>query len=526
MRLVLFRQFVAACAVVCAFAPLAARADVSLPEIIGSNMVLQAGKPVTVWGWADAGEEVTVSVGDNKASTKADAAGEWKVELKPVAASDAVEMTVAGKNTIKLTNILVGEVWVGSGQSNMQWSVKASADPDAEISAANFPKIRLFLVPLVPSGTPAQHIVPTGRAKNPVEGSWVECSPENVVNFSAVLYYFGRHLHKELNVPVGLIATSWGGTRIEPWIPPAGWASQPELASDFETINRTNDTFNKQMLSHLKQLKSWVAAADGASAAGKKLPPFPSVPGHPLNSNGTPTGLYNGMVHPIAPFAARGAIWYQGESNNGMGMAYHTLMKGLIAGWRSVWNNPELSFYFVQLAPFKYGNNNGTNLAGIWEAQTATLSVPHTGMAVTTDIGNVADIHPKNKQEVGRRLALWALAKDYGKKDLVYSGPLFDSQTVELDSMRIKFKHTGTGLKSLDGKALTWFTIAGEDKKFVPATAKIEGDTVVVSSSKVITPVAVRFGFDQVAEPNLGNKEGLPASPFRTDTWDLAPTGP
>jgi sialate O-acetylesterase len=516
MRLVSFRQFVAVCAVVCAFAPLAAQADVSLPEIIGSNMVLQSGKPVVVWGWAEPGEEVTVSVGADKASTKADAAGEWKVELKPVAASEPVEMTVAGKNTIKLTNILVGEVWVGSGQSNMQWSVKASADPDKEIAAANYPKIRLFLVPLVPSGTPAQH----------VNAKWVECSPATVESFSAVLYYFGRHLHKELNVPVGLIATSWGGTRIEPWIPPVGFASQPELASQLEAVTRTNDVYNRQMLSQVKLLKTWLAAAEGASAAGKSLPPFPSIPAHPLNSNGQPTGLYNGMIHPIAPFAARGAIWYQGESNNGIGMAYHTLMKGLIAGWRSVWNNPELSFYYVQLAPFNYGRDRGIQLAGIWEAQAATLAVPHTGMAVITDIGNVADIHPKNKQEVGRRLALWALAHDYAKKDLVFSGPLYDSHTVELDSIRLKFKHIGTGLKSLDGKSLTWFTIAGDDKKFYPATAKIEGDSVVVSSSKVFTPVAVRFGFDQLAEPNFGNKEGLPASPFRTDKWDLAPTGP
>ena len=523
MSFVSFRSVISSClrrscalALGLALLPAAARADVSLPEVIGSNMVLQAGKPVVVWGWADAGEEVTVSVGDNKASTKADAGGDWRVELKPVASSEAVEMTVAGKNTIKLTNILVGEVWLGSGQSNMQWSVKASADPEKEIAAANYPKIRLFLVPLVPSGTPAQH----------VNAKWVECTPQTVENFSAVLYYFGRYLHKELNVPVGLIATSWGGTRIEPWIPPVGFESEPELTSQLEQVKQTNDVYNKQMLTQVKQLKTWLAAAEAAGAAKKSLPAFPSVPAHPLNSNGQPTGLYNGMIHPVVPFAIRGAIWYQGESNNGMGMKYHTLMKGLIAGWRSVWNNPELPFYYVQLAPYNYGRDNGIKLAGIWEAQAATLAVPHTGMAVITDIGNVADIHPKNKQEVGRRLALWALAKDYAKSDVVYSGPLYDSHTVELDQVRLKFKHSAGGLKSLDGKSLTWFTIAGDDKKFVPAVAKIEGETVVVSSSKILTPVAVRFGFDQLAEPNLGNKAGLPASPFRTDKWDLEPMGP
>lgn len=493
-----------------------APADVTLPEVIGSNMVLQRDVPLTIWGWADPGEEVTVSVGDNRAATKTDDAGDWRVQLQPLTGADAVEMTVQGKNTITMTNILVGEVWLGSGQSNMQWSVKQSLNADQEIAAAKFPSIRLFLVPLVPSGTPAQH----------VNARWVECSPETVASFSAVLYFFGRHLHQELNVPVGLIATSWGGTRIEPWIPPVGFESEPELTSQLEQIRSTNAQYNKQMLTQVKMLKQWLAVAESAGAAGKPFPSFPSVPNHPLNSNGAPTGLYNGMIHPLVPFAVRGAIWYQGESNNGMGMQYHTLMKGLIAGWRKVWNNPDLAFYYVQLAPYKYGNSNETNLAAIWEAQTATLAVPHTGMVVTTDIGTVGNIHPPNKQEVGRRLALWALAHDYGKKDLVYSGPLYESHSVELDEVRIKFKYAAGGLKSLDGKALTWFTIAGDDKKFVPATAKIDGETVVVSSSKVISPTAVRFGFNQIAEPNLANKAGLPASPFRTDRWDLAPTGP
>ncbi len=488
-------------------------ADVVLPDVIGSNMVLQQGVGATIWGWAEPGEEVTVSVGDNKATTKTNAAGDWRVQLKPLASGDKVEMTVQGKNTIKLTNILVGEVWLGSGQSNMQWSVTQSLNPQEEVAAAKYPNIRLFLVPLVPSGTPATR----------VNARWVECSPETVGNFSAVLYFYGRHLHNELKVPVGLIASAWGGTRIEPWIPPVGFESQPELASLLDQVRTSNQRYNQQLLQQVRQLKTWLAQAENASANQKDLPPFPTIPNHPLNSNGAPTGLYNGMIHPVAPFAIRGAIWYQGESNNGMGMQYFTLMKGLIEGWRRVWSNPELAFYYVQLAPFKYGNRNEADLAGIWEAQTATLAVPHTGMAVTTDIGNVSDIHPKNKQEVGRRLALWALMQDYGRKDTVYSGPLYESHAVELDQIRIKFKHSGSGLASRDGKALTWFTIAGEDKKFVSATAKIEGNSVLVGSSKVTSPVAVRFGWNQSAEPNLSNKEGLPASPFRTDTWDTQP---
>jgi sialate O-acetylesterase len=246
------------------------------------------------------------------------------------------------------------------------------------------------------------------------------------------------------------------------------------------------------------------------------LDKFPSKTDDGKINHQTPLALYNGMINPLLPYAIRGAIWYQGESNNGEGMLYHEKMKALILGWRSIWKNDNLPFYFVQLAPFRYGGEPD-RLAGIWEAQTATLSMPHTGMAVTVDIGNIADIHPRNKQDVGKRLALWALADSYGKSDLVYSGPLYKSMKVEGNKIRISFDHVGSGLVSRDGQPLTWFTIAGEDHNFVTAKAEIDGATVVVSSDQVEKPVAVRFGWNQEAEPNLSNKEGLPASPFRTD---------
>lgn len=495
--------------------PAALRADVTLPEVIGSHMVLQRDQKLPIWGWAAPGESVTVALGDNKATSKANAQGQWRVDLKPMKAGGPVEMTIKGENEIKLTNILIGEVWIGSGQSNMQWSVQASANAQEEISAATQPKIRLFSVPLVPSGTPATHI----------NASWVECSPATVPNFSAVLYYFGRDLQGALDVPVGLINTSWGGTRIEPWIPPVGFASQDGLENELTTIRAQQAAFSTAIKSRLPEIKSWVAAAEKAAAAGEQLPEPPQMPAHPLNSNGQPTGLYNGMIHPLVPFAIRGAIWYQGESNRGQGMHYHTLMKGLIQGWRDVWNQGEFPFLYVQLAPYRYGAPE-TALPEIWEAQTATLAFPNTGMAVTTDIGNTGDIHPTNKQDVGKRLALWALAKTYGK-DVVYSGPLYESMTVDLDQAQLKFKFTGDGLVSRDGQPLTWFSIAGEDKKFVPATATISGDTVIVRSDKVNNPVAVRFGWHELAEPNLSNKNGLPASPFRTDTWtDAIPASP
>lgn len=496
----------------------AASADVRLPNVVGSHMVLQRDKPLPVWGWAAAGEQVTVTLGQaNKASATADAAGKWSVKLAPMPASaEPLEMTVQGRNTITLTDILIGEVWVASGQSNMEWSVQASDNPQDEISAAEYPQIRLFHVPKVPSGTPAAD----------VQAAWNVCTAQTIPAFSAVAYFFGREIHKELHVPVGLINTSWGGTRIEPWIPPAGFASQDALQAERDAIAAARGGYQEALKNALPPLTAWLDAAQKASAAGTEIPDPPVLPGHPLNSSGAATGLYNGMVHPLVPFAIRGALWYQGESNRGQGMHYHDLMKGLIQGWRNVWDQDEFPFLYVQLAPYKY-DNNVTALPEIWEAQTATLAFPNTGMAVTTDIGNVADIHPRNKQEVGRRLALWALAKTYDKSDLVYSGPLFESMTVDLDQVEVTFRHAGGGLISRDGQPLSWFSLAGEDKKFYPAEATISGEKVIVRSPKVQSPVAVRFGWHQLAEPNLANKAGLPASPFRSDTWsDAIPVSP
>jgi sialate O-acetylesterase len=490
----------------------AARADVTLPAIIGSHMVLQRDMPITVWGWASPNEEINITLGEMRAKTTADAQGDWLVKLPGMpAAAEPLEMTIAGKNTIKLEDILVGEVWAGSGQSNMQWSVAASDKAQDEIAAADYPKLRLFLVPLVPAGTPAKN----------VNARWEVCTPQSIPNFSAVLYFFGRDLHKSLDVPVGMIATSWGGTRIEPWIPPAGFESQRELEVERSQIGMLQANYQAALKGHREAIRTWLADADAAAASGQPIPEPPAFPGNPFNSNGAPTGLYNGMVHPLVPFGIRGAIWYQGESNLGAGMHYHDLMKGLIQGWRKVWGQGEFPFLFVQLAPYKYGAAP-TALPEIWEAQAATLSFPNTGMAVITDIANTADIHPRNKQDVGKRLALWALAKTYGKNDLVYSGPLYESMSVEGGRIRLKFQHLGGGLKSRDGKPLDWFSIAGEDKKFVPATAAIDGDTIVVESPQVAQPAAVRFGWHQLAEPNLYNQAGLPASPFRTDRWSDA----
>lgn len=488
-----------------------AQAEVRLPAIIGNNMVLQKDIPLPIWGWAEPGEEITVTMGSDTATAKADAAGKWKVTLKPVKdAGGPHEMLVKGKNEIKIGNILIGEVWAGSGQSNMQWSVQQSMNSAQEIAEAKFPTIRLFVIPLVPSGTPA----------DTVNAKWVECSPQTVAGSSGVLFFFGRELHQKLNVPVGLITTAWGGTAIQPWIPPQGYAAVPELAGEKSGMEKALADYN-QALARYNEAKKVHDEAVKAAKPDTKLPAAPVPPPHPLNSERRWTGLYNGMIHPIVPFGIRGFLWYQGESNNGQGMQYFQLKKGLIEGWRQVWNqaeNRDFPFLFAQLAPFNYGAPRATDLPGIWEAQTETLTIKNTGMAVLTDITTLGDIHPPNKQEVGRRLALWALANTYGKKDLVYSGPLFKEAKIEGDKIRVSFNHAA-GLKSRDGKDLSWWAIAGEDKKFVKAQAKIDGDTVIVSAEGVTKPVAVRFGWNQLAEPNLANGAGLPASPFRSDKW-------
>jgi sialate O-acetylesterase len=490
----------------------AAYADVKLPAIIADNMVLQQGVQTPIWGWADPGEKIQVRLGDSAGSyeTTADKNGTWAVKIGPLEQGKTLDLTIAAKNTINLKNVLAGEVWVCSGQSNMQWSVQRTNDAEKEIAAADYPRIRLFTVQRNTSGQPLNDCV----------GTWTECSPETVPGFSAVAYFFGRHLHKELNLPIGLINTSWGGTRIEPWTPPVGFASVPELKGISNEIAAADTEYSRTVAESLGAIEQWVRETKAAMQENRQIPATPTWPTHQLNSNRQPTGLYNAMIHPLVPFAIRGAIWYQGESNREDGLLYCQKMRALINGWRKVWNEGDFPFYYVQLAPFRYGGDP-LLLPQIWEAQSSVLALPNTGMAVVTDITNLGDIHPKNKQDVGKRLALWALAKTYGRKDLVYSGTLYKSMSVEGNKIRIRFEHIGGGLASRDGQGLNWFTIAGDDKNFLEAQAEIDGDAVLVWSDKVDKPVAVRFGWNQEAEPNLMNKEGLPASPFRTDKWPV-----
>ena len=630
-----------------------ATADVRLPAVIGDNMVLQRDMPVAIWGWAAPDEKVTVKLAGQSRTAKADAKGEWKVTFGPLKAGSLLEMTVAGKNSITVRNILVGEVWVCSGQSNMEMSVAGCNDAKEEIASAKYPAIRLFTV--------KKKVATIPQPDAAGSGGWRECSPKTVGRFSAAGYYFGRHLHKKLGVPVGLIHTSWGGT------PAESWTSRPalervesfkqRLAQSDQAIARYPEAMKeyrkklaewqkktKQIKAKLQagqDVKQWPAPAldtkdwktmklpqhweqaglniDGAvwfrkqlqlpdAWAGKDLTlslgpiddddvtffngvrigqtrtwttfrkytvpgklvkagrnviavrvfdgrggggiygkpedmtlagggrsislagewlyrveqvllPRPRQPSGP-NSPWLPSGLYNGMLHPLIPYAIRGAIWYQGESNAGRAYQYRELFSAMITDWRKNWGQGDLPFLFVQLANFLPAPAEPADSAWaeLREAQLMALSLPKTGMAVIIDIGEANDIHPKNKQDVGKRLALAARAVAYGQK-IVYSGPIYKSMAVEGSKIRLRFDHVGGGLVARGG-ALKRFAIAGSDRKFVWAEARIDGETVVVYSDKVAKPVAVRYAWaDNPEGCNLYNKAGLPASPFRTDTW-------
>ncbi|MBN2137543.1 MAG: hypothetical protein JW720_07035 [Sedimentisphaerales bacterium] len=630
--------------------------EVRLPAVIGDNMVLQQGGKVPIWGWAEPNEEIMVSVSWHSMQwgVTANEHGKWQFSMDAPKAGGPYEITLRGKNTITIRNILVGEVWVCSGQSNMEMSVYSSANAQEEISAAKYPNIRLFTVQKKIADSPESDCV----------GQWQQCSPQTVGGFSAVGYFFGRKLHKELNVPVGLINTSWGGTVAEAWTRAGALETMPyfkrqmdavaaakadpevsmakyreELAQWQEKINEGNskdqdciapgfdDTGWKEMalpglwettelgnfdglvwfrrtfevpenmtgkemvlslgpiddmdstwvngvrVGGLEGPGTWMApreykfggdiikagrnvivvrvldtgggggiygqpeqmmlkdtgGAGSISLSGKwrykvgydikSMPSQPSPPAWANNPN-APTVLYNGMIAPLIPFGIKGAIWYQGESNAGRAYQYRESFPLMITNWREDWERGDFPFLFVQLANFMAVKDEPgeSAWAELREAQLRTLSLPNTGQAVIIDIGDAEDIHPKNKQDVGKRLALWALGNSYGKS-IVYSGPLYKSMKADGGKIILSFDHVGGGLVAKGGGSLKGFAIAGEDKKFVWADAKIEGDKIVVSSDAVAAPAAVRYAWADNPVCNLYNAEGLPASPFRTDDW-------
>ncbi len=482
-----------------------AHAAVKPAALFSDGAVLQQGMPVPVWGWAEDGEKVTVEFQDQTLSAVT-ANGKWTVTLKSLKAGGPFEMKISGADTVTIKNVLVGEVWLCSGQSNMEFRMNQTTNAKEDIAAANYPKIRLFTVPRNPQDAPVAD----------VKGDWKECSPETVASFSAVGYFFGRALQlARQGVPVGLINSSYGGTPSESWTSDGVVANDPNFAGIRASYAKAVAAWPENKAKWEAAMEKYKQAAADAKEAGKPAPAAPGKPMGPEHQN-RPVGLYNGMIAPLVPYAMRGAIWYQGESNATRAYEYRSIFPAMIQDWRKAWGS-ELTFLFVQLAPY------APPAAGTWpelrEAQALTLKLPKTGMAVITDVGEEKDIHPKQKRPVGERLALAARAIAYGEK-IEYSGPVYSGLKIEGNRATLSFKHTGGGLVA-KGEKLAGFAIAGADQNFVPADAEIKGGKIIVTSPQVAQPVAVRFGWENYPMLNLWNKAGLPASPFRTDDFPM-----
>lgn len=490
-----------------------APADVSVPSIFGSHMVLQQGKDIVVWGDASPGEAVTVAIAGRKRATTASPEGEWRVRLEPLAVGGPHTMTITGKNTLTLEDVLVGEVWVCSGQSNMAWSVSGADDADLETMTADYPRIRLISVPQVGTQEPQKDF----------RGEWQVCSPRTVGGFSAVGYFFGQTLHRSLDVPIGLIDNAWGGSAAEAWVRRDVLMADVRYGPLFQRWAETERTYDAEKVraDHERRVAAWTEAAAKARAEGKPVPGRPRAPRNPLTGNHRPANIYCGVLNPIIGLSMRGVIWYQGESNAGRAYQYRHLFPLMIRNWREDWKQGDFPFYWVQLADFmdEKPEPGESAWAELREAQTMTLALPNTGQAVIVDAGEAHDIHPKDKLTVGRRLARWALARDYGK-NIVYRSPEYRSMEVKEGKAIVTFDHVGGGLDTFDVRQPRGFAIAGEDRKWVWAQARILDKTrVEVWSEKVPSPVAVRYAWADNPVANLQNREGLPATPFRTDDW-------
>lgn len=487
---------------------LVAGAEVRMPALFSDNMVLQQGATLPVWGWAKDGEEITVRLLEQEVTVTA-AAGKWKVLLAPIPAGGPHEMTIKGENEIVIKNILAGETWVCGGQSNMAWPVEKASNAAEAIAGARFPQIRLFQVETTGADTPEED----------VKAKWVECSPETVAKFSAVGYFFGRDLHQHLSTPVGLIQACLGGTNASSWLPKEVLSATPDFADIMQDYDKAVAAYPEAKVAYDTALAEHNAKLEKAKADGVELSPAerrgpaePMGPGHVKR----PGALYNGMIAPLQPYAVKGAIWYQGEANAksvASALQYKLLFPAVIESWRKGWGQERFPFLFVQLAA--YADNPAWPL--LRDAQTATLALEDTAMAVAIDVGQKDDIHPADKATVGKRLMEASRSTAYGE-DAEAMGPIF----LELEKREglaiVYFRHVSDGLRS-SAKPLTGFEVAGEDGKFVPANAAIAGQTVIVRGEGIEKPIHVRYGWKAFPEPpcTLFNGSGLPAVPFRTD---------
>ncbi len=562
MKMMNLRLLLASCCVPLCFAA-AARADVKPSALFSDHMVLQSGMAVPIWGTASPGEKVTVTFEGQSKSATTGADGKWMVKLAKLKAGGPNEMTIAGKNTITIKDVLVGEVWLGSGQSNMTFYVSTKGpghqpygmlDEEKEIAAANYPQLRMFTVKTTKSYVPEAD----------VEGIWEVCSPATVANFSAAGYLFGRDLNQALKEPVGILLSAYGASTAEAWVPREAMAADPKLKPMLDKFDAREDYF-KAHPTGSNDAEAPPAPQTLNARAGAPRPGAPPTPVRdPAQDQHQPTVLWNGQIAPLVPYAIKGAIWYQGESIVGGAdglMLYPHTMDVMVTEWRKHWGEGNFPFYAVQLA----GQKNVSNNPMVREEQAKILALPNTGLAITIDTGEATNVHPKNKEPLGDRLSRIALANAYGRK-VEFSGPMYASMKVQGSAIRVKFTHAA-GLKAAptpnelvgllpdspvapraaavpgaprtapapvlvtssapnpaaiaDAAHLHWFQIAGADQKFVDAEAKIDGDSVVVSSPQVSAPVAVRYAWDDYPDTaNLYNSAGLPAAPFRTDSWD------
>lgn len=487
--------------------------ELRLAAVFTDHAVLQRDRPLPVWGTSEPGDAVTVTFAGKTAKATADASGRFLATLEALPAGGPYELVAEGRARAIARDVLVGEVWLASGQSNMAMTVGGVRDADAEAAAATLPSIRMFTSAMRPSGEPEAD----------VRGAWVVADPATVKGFSAAAWFFAREIHKALSVPVGLVVSSVGGTVAEAWTPAEAVAKEPLLAPMWEKAQKATVGYDRVAAEAKwrKAHKKWKDEAESDRRAGRNPPPEPPPVSDPRAGLLYPGSLWNGMVAPLAGLSLRGFLWYQGESNAPRAEQYRALFPTLIRSWRAAWGREDLPFYFCQLANFGKVSPSGVDSpwAELRDAQLLTMQqTPFTGMAVLVDIGEAADIHPKNKQEVGRRLALWALAKDYGRGDTLCSGPLLKGQTVEGGKLVLTFDRVGTGLATSDGRDPEGFAVASAKGVFMPARAKIEGDRVILTCPKVPHPTQVRYAWAESPEAaTLTDSSGLPASPFRTD---------